>query len=152
MLLTELLSLERVKIPLRARTKDDLLQELVEAVSQGLPAAAADSILSAVRDREQVLSTGIGQGVAIPHGKTPVVDQLLMAAGVTAAPVDFDALDGEPVELCFVLVGPESAAGAHVKALSRISRLLRRASLRDALRAASTPDEFLRLVRDSEMA
>ena len=152
MLLTELLSLERVKIPLRARTKDDLLQELVEAVSQGLPAAAADSILSAVRDREQVLSTGIGQGVPIPHGRTPVVDQLLMAAGVTAAPVDFDALDGEPVELCFVLVGPESAAGAHVKALSRISRLLRRASLRDALRAASTPDEFLRLVRDSEMA
>ena len=152
MLLTELLSLERVRIPLRARTKDELLHELVEAVSQGLPETAAESILSAVRDREQVLSTGIGQGVAIPHGKTPVVDQLLMAAGVTAEPVDFDALDGEPVELCFVLVGPESAAGAHVKALSRISRLLRRASLRDALRAAATPDEFLRLVRESETA
>ena len=152
MLLTELLSLERVRIPLRARTKDELLHELVEAVSQGLPETAAESILTAVRDREQVLSTGIGQGVAIPHGKTPVVDQLLMAAGVTAQPVDFDALDGEPVELCFVLVGPESAAGAHVKALSRISRLLRRASLRDALRAAATPDEFLRLVRESETA
>ena len=152
MLLTELLSLERVRIPLRARTKEELLHELVEAVSQGLPEAAADSILAAVRDREQVLSTGIGQGVAIPHGKTPVVDQLLMAAGVTAAPVDFDALDGEPVELCFVLVGPESAAGAHVKALSRISRLLRRASLRDALRAAPTAHEFLRLVRESEAA
>ena len=152
MLLTELLSLERVRIPLRARTKDELLHELVEAVSQGLPEAAADSILAAVRDREQVLSTGIGQGVAIPHGKTPVVDQLLMAAGVTAAPVDFESLDGEPVELCFVLVGPESAAGAHVKALSRISRLLRRASLRDALRAATSPDEFLRLVRESEAA
>ena len=152
MLLTELLSLERVRIPLRARTKDELLHELVDAVSQGLPASAAGSVLSAVRERELVLSTGIGQGVAIPHGKTPVVDQLLVAAGVTAAPVDFDALDGQPVELCFVLVGPESAAGAHVKALSRISRLLRRTPLRDALRAARTPEEFLSLVRESELA
>ena len=152
MLLTELLSLERVRIPLHARTKDELLRELVEVVSQGLPASAADAVLAAVREREQVLSTGIGHGVAIPHGKTPVVDQLLMAAGVTARPVDFDALDGDPVELCFVLVGPESAAGAHVKALSRISRLLRRAPLRDALRAAATPEEFLRVVGESELA
>ena len=152
MLLTDLLSLDRVRIPLRARTKDQLLSELVDVVSRGLPARAAETVLLAVREREQVLSTGIGQGVAIPHGKTPVVDQLMMAAGVTAEPVDFDALDGEPVQLCFVLVGPESSAGAHVKALSRISRLLRRAPLRDALRAAQTPEDFLRLVRESETA
>jgi PTS system nitrogen regulatory IIA component len=151
-LLTELLSVDRVRIPLRAGTKDELLHELVEVVSQGLPAASADAIPAAGREREHVLRTGIGQGVAIPHGKTPVVDQLLMAAGVAARPVDFDALDGEPVELCFVLVGPESAAGAHVKALSRISRLLRRAPLREALRAAASPAEFLRLVRESETA
>ena len=152
MLLTDLLSLDRVRIPLRARTKDQLLAELVDVVSQGLPASAARAVLASVREREQVLSTGIGEGVAIPHGKTPVVDQLRIAAGVTAEPVDFDALDGEPVQLCFMLVGPESAAGAHVKALSRISRVLRRAPLRDALCAARTPDEFLQLVRDSETA
>lgn len=152
MLLTDLLSLERVRIPLRARTKEQLLAELVEVVSRGLPAAAAEAVLASVREREKVLSTGIGEGVAIPHGKTPVVDQLLMAAGVTDEPVDFDALDGEPVRLCFVLVGPDSAAGAHVRALSRISRLLRRAPLRDALRAARSPEEFLRLVRESETA
>lgn len=152
MLLTDLLSLDRVRIPLRARTKDDLLAELVAVVSQGLPASAAGRVLAAVREREQVLSTGIGQAVAIPHGKTAVVDQLRIAAGVTTDPVDFDALDGEPVRLCFMLVGPESAAGAHVKALSRISRVLRRAPLRDALLAAATPAEFLRLVRDSETA
>ena len=149
-LLTDLLSLDRVRIPLRARTKDDLLAELVEVVSHGLPASAAGRVLAAVREREQVLSTGIGQAVAIPHGKTSAVDQLRIAAGVTAEPVDFDALDGDPVRLCFMLVGPDSAAGAHVKALSRISRLLRRAPLRDALLAATTPAEFLELVRDSE--
>jgi mannitol/fructose-specific phosphotransferase system IIA component (Ntr-type) len=151
-LLADLLSLDRVRIPLRARTKDQLLSELVDAVSQGLPASAVPSILGAVRDRERVLSTGIGEGVAIPHGKTPVVDQLIMAAGVTAGPVDFDALDGAPVRLCFILVGPESAAGAHVKALSRISRLLRRVPLRDSLREAESREEFLRLVVESESA
>ena len=152
MLLTELLSLDRVRIPLRASTKDQLLHELVEVVSRGLPPLAAEAVLGAVQERERVLSTGVGQGVAIPHGKSPLLDQLRVAAGVTARPVDFDALDGEPVELCFVLVGPESAAGAHVKALSRISRLMRRAPLRAALVAARTPEEFLALVRDSETA
>jgi PTS system nitrogen regulatory IIA component len=151
-LLTDLLSLDRVRIPLRARTKDQLLHELVEVVSQGLPPHAADNVLAAVRERERVLSTGIGQGVAIPHGKTPVVDQLIVAAGVTETPVDFDALDGQPVQLFFLLVGPESASGAHIKALSRISRLLRRDPLRQALCEARSARSFLDVVQASEAA
>lgn len=152
MLLSELLSEDRVKVPLGSRTKDDLLRELVELATPSRDPAAVEAVLAAVRDRERELSTGIGAGVAIPHGKTPFIDQLVMAAGVAPAPVDFDALDGQPVELFFLLVGPESAAGAHVKALARISRLLRRDSLRAALRAARTPEEFLRVVRASEAA
>ena len=152
MLLSELLTAERVRVPLESHSKDALLRELVELAAAGRDPSVVDAILGSVREREQVLSTGIGSGVAIPHGKTPHVDQLVMAAGVCRAPVDFDALDGEPVELCFLLVGPESAAGAHIKALSRISRLLRRDSLRAALRAAGTGDDFLRIVRDSEAA
>ena len=104
----------------------------------------------AVLEREAVLSTGVGSGVAIPHGKTPVVDQLVMAAGVVRTPLEFDALDGEPVELFFMLVGPESASSAHVKALSRISRLLRREQLRSGLRASHTSHDFLDIVRASE--
>jgi mannitol/fructose-specific phosphotransferase system IIA component (Ntr-type) len=151
-LLSELLTAERVRVPLESLSKDALLRELVELAAAGRDPSVVDAILTSVREREQVLSTGIGSGVAIPHGKTPLVDQLVMAAGVCRAPVDFDALDGEPVELCFLLVGPESAAGAHIKALSRISRLLRRDTLRAALRAADTGDDFLRIVRDSEAA
>lgn len=150
MLLSELLSPERVKVPLAGRTKDELLRELVALAAPAGEPATADAILAAVRDREQELSTGIGAGVAIPHAKTPFVDQLVMAAGIAPEPVDFDALDGQPVQLFFLLVGPESAAGAHVKALARISRLLRRDSLRSSLRAARTPDAFLQVVRDSE--
>ena len=150
MLLSELLSEDRIKVPLGGQSKDDLLRELVDLVAPTAEPAAKDAILAAVREREQLLSTGIGAGVAIPHGKTPVVDQLLVAAGVAARPLDFDALDGQPVELFFLLVGPESASGAHIKALSRISRLLRREQLRNSLRAVKSRREFLDVVRASE--
>ena len=149
MLLSELLSADRVKVPLGSRTKNDVLRELVELVAARHGADAAP-ILASVQEREQVLSTGIGGGVAIPHGKTPAIASLVMAAGVSRDPIDFDALDGKPVQLFFLLVGPESAAGAHVKALSRISRLLRRDQFRAALVAAPTPEEFLHTVRSSE--
>jgi PTS system nitrogen regulatory IIA component len=151
-LLSELLSAERVKVPLGSRTKGDVLQELVDLVTRGRNGSDAAAILAAVRDREAVLSTGIGGGVAIPHGKTPYIDQLVLAAGVAPHPIDFDALDGKPVQLFFLLVGPESAAGAHVKALSRISRLLRREQLRLELLTAASPTDFLRAVRASEAA
>jgi mannitol/fructose-specific phosphotransferase system IIA component (Ntr-type) len=149
-LLSELLSAERVKVPLGSRTKADVLRELVELVTLGRDGADPEAVLASVRERETVLSTGIGGGVAIPHGKTSCIDQLVLAAGVAAQPIDFDALDGQPVQLFFLLVGPESAAGAHVKALSRISRLLRREPLRADLIAARTPEDFLKLVRLSE--
>lgn len=152
MLLSELLSADRVKVPLGSRTKDDLLRELVDLAIPNSDPSARDAVLGAVRERERELSTGIGAGVAIPHGKTTCVDELVMAAGVAPVPVEFDALDGQPVQLFFLLVGPESASGAHVKALARISRLLRRESLRNDLRAARSPHEFLDVVRASEAA
>jgi mannitol/fructose-specific phosphotransferase system IIA component (Ntr-type) len=96
----------------------------------------------AVVRREQELSTGIGFGVAIPHGKSPTVSALSMVAGVASAPVPFDALDGEPVRLFFMSVGPEAAAGQHVKVLSRIARLVRQESVREGLMHARTPEEF----------
>lgn len=150
MLLVELLSAERIRVPLGARTKEDVLEELVELAAHDHDATVRRAILAAVRERESVLSTGIGSGVAIPHGKTPIVDQLIVAAGVASTPVEFDALDGKPVEVFFLLIGPESASGAHVKTLSRISRLLRREPLRNSLRQAKSAEEFLGIVRSSE--
>ena len=152
MLLSELLAPERVQVALRGQAKDEILRELVELAVGERGAAIVDTVLGAVRDREAVLSTGIGGGVAIPHGKTPVVDGLVMAAGVAPVAVEFDALDAQPVELFFLLIGPESASGAHVKALSRISRLLRREPLRQQLRVARSTAEFLAIVRESEAA
>jgi mannitol/fructose-specific phosphotransferase system IIA component (Ntr-type) len=151
-LLTELLTPDRIRVPLSGRTKEEILEELVQLAARGYDREAVESTLTAVREREQVLSTGIGGGVAIPHGKTPALDQLIVAAGIASTAVDFDALDGRPVRLFFLLVGPESASGAHVKTLSRISRLLRREPLRSALAASTNAEDFLRVIQESEAA
>lgn len=150
MLLTDLVTVDRIKIPLRSTAKEMLLQELVDLLVANDGPEDKDDVLRAVREREAVLSTGIGNGVAIPHGKSSAIPALRMAAGLTQAPVDFDALDGQPVRLFFLLVGPETAAGPHIKALSRISRIVRKDTVRQRLLAARTPEEFLDALKEAE--
>jgi len=150
-LLSELLTPECIRIPLVSSSKDELLSELVGVVGKTAQVSDLNDVLRAVREREQVLSTGIGNGVAIPHGKSGALQSLVMAAGVTREPADFEALDGQPVRLVFLLVGPESAAGQHVKALSRVSRLLRRDSFRQRLIDAATAVEFFEIIREAEL-
>jgi fructose-specific phosphotransferase system IIA component len=149
-LLSELLNPQRVKVPLQGDSKEALLEELVGVLHAGGAVEDPAEVLRAVRAREEVLSTGIGSGVAIPHGKSNAAPELVMAAGVLPRPVEFEALDGEPVRLIFMLVGPESAAGAHVKALSRISRLVRREELRERLAACASAAEFLEVLIAAE--
>jgi fructose-specific phosphotransferase system IIA component len=149
-LLTELLSPERIRVPLQALDKETLLDELIAILNGNDQVEDLRAVSRAVRDREEVLSTGIGNGVAIPHGKSPGVSSLVLAAGVTAEPVDFEALDGQPVRLVFLLVGPEAAAGQHVKVLSRISRLLRRESFRNRLIDAASAEEFYDILAEAE--
>lgn len=148
--LTDLLTPDRIRIPLESRTKDELLRELVDVVSEGQQPAERAELLRAVRDREAVLSTGVGNGVAIPHGKSPLLPELRMAAGTASDPVEYDALDGQPVRLVFLLVGPETAAGPHIKALSRIARLIRHDDVREQLMRAKSAEEFLAALRHAE--
>jgi len=141
----------RIRVPLLGRDKQAVLSELVHLVTDG-SGGEFDDILRAVRAREAVLSTGIGYGVAIPHGKSPTLSDLRLAAGVADLPIGFASLDGQPVRLFFLLVSPESASGVHVKALSRISRLVRREPFRQHLLQARDADEFYRTLCDSERA
>jgi mannitol/fructose-specific phosphotransferase system IIA component (Ntr-type) len=101
-------------------------------------------------ERESVQSTGIGFGVAIPHGRSDAVRELSMVAGVSRYPVPFDAIDGEPVRLFFLIVGPEASAGLHVKILSRIARLVRRDAVRQQLLEAASADAFYHAILDAE--
>lgn len=150
MLLTELLAPSRVVLPLRGSTKPAVMRELLAAALPDAAPADLDAVMDALLARESVLSTGIGDGVAIPHAKTVRVDRLLMAAGVAARAVDYDALDGQPADLFFLLLGPESAPTEHVKTLGRLARVLRKPGLCDALRAARAPDDFVRTIADVE--
>ncbi len=151
MRLSELLTPDRVRIPLRATTKGDVLRELVDTAVGGNGDSAAE-VLSAVLQREREFPTGIGYGVAVPHGRTPALAGLVTVAGTTPEPVPYETVDGEPVRLFFLLAGPESTAGDHVKVLSRISRLVRREPVRQRLVAARSPEEFLRILSEAEVA
>ncbi len=150
MRLSELLTPARILIPLHATDKEGVLRELVDAAAGG-NGAPSDEVLGAILERERQFPTGIGYGVAVPHGKTPVLSALVVVAGTTPAPVPYETIDGAPVRLFFLLAGPESCAGAHVKALSRISRLVRREPVRDRLLSARTPDEFYRVLCEAEV-
>ena len=149
LLLTELLTPDRIKVPIEAGDKPGVIRELTQLLAQrsgGDPAR----ILAAVEEREQVLSTGIGYGIAIPHAKSATIHNLQLVCGSRPVGVSFDALDGEPVRLFFLLVGPEGAAGLHVKALSRIARVVRREAVREALLRAQTPAEFHQVLVEAE--
>jgi mannitol/fructose-specific phosphotransferase system IIA component (Ntr-type) len=139
--LSELLAPGSVVVPMAATDKRGAIAELAQRLAERCGGDYADVHRAVVR-REQELSTGIGFGVAIPHGKSPTVPELSVVAGVAPTPVPFDALDGEPVRLFFMIVGPEASAGQHVKVLSRIARLVRHEDVRERLLRARTPEEF----------
>lgn len=124
------------------------MRELVELLVGGN--GTAPDVLQAVLERERQFPTGIGYGVAVPHGKTPALAHLVAVAGTAPAPVPYETVDGEPVRLFFLLAGPESQAGAHVKALSRISRLVRREPIRARLLAARDAAEFYSILCEAE--
>lgn len=108
----------------------------------------ADEIHRAIREREAVLSTGIGHGIALPHARTPALASLEMAVGTTAGPVEFGAVDERPVRLVWMLAAPVSASGLHVRTLARISGLLRDDAVRERLVGAGSPQEFLARLRE----
>ena len=149
-MLSDLLSPERVKVPLASHSKDAVLRELVELAMPAAGPAALEHMVQAVLAREKLLSTGIGSGIAIPHGRTNATAEIVLAAGVAPTPIDFDALDGRPVSLFFLLVGPENAAGAHVRALGRISRILRNESVREDLAHATSSESFMQRLVGAE--
>jgi len=139
--LSELLTPNRIRVPLIASDKEGVLRELVDlAVADN--GVAAQEVLGAILERERQFPTGIGYGVAVPHGRTPGLSTLAVVAGTTEHPVPYETIDGEPVRLFFLLAGPEALAGLHVKALSRISRLVRQQPLRARLLAAKNAEEF----------
>jgi len=145
---SQLISLTRVRVPLEARSKAGVLRELVGLLVPPNSRQGAE-VLGAILERERQFPTGVGYGVAVPHAKTSALPALGLAAGTTTEPVDYQAIDGEPVRIFFLLVGP-AAAGPHVRAISRLSRLVRQEPVRAQLLAAATPAAFYRALCEAD--
>ncbi|MBI3330942.1 MAG: PTS sugar transporter subunit IIA [Candidatus Omnitrophica bacterium] len=149
----EFLDERAVTVDVTARqSKEEVIRELVGLLvgAGSIKERDVHKLVQILLKRESLGSTGIGQGVAIPHGKSDCVTKLIGAFGVSRAGVDFDALDGEPVTLFFLLVAPEDSAGPHLKALARISRLLKDKHFRDSLRAAKDEKTLVRIIREED--
>ena len=150
MKITDILVREGSILDLVATGKDDLLAELAGALSAAEPALERDSLLTVLREREALQSTGIGEGVAIPHGKIAGLDRLVATFARSTAGVDFESIDGQPTQLFFLLVVPEQSGGQHLKALARISRFFRDASFRGKLLEAGNLDEIFRAIEEED--
>src|SRR4051794_7795207 len=152
MRLTEILKPQNIKVPLESKVKTDAIGELVTLLSANGELTDAKRVLEAVLDREATRTTGIGNGLAIPHGKCPGVDTLVMAIGKTATPIDFQAIDGRPVTLIWLLGSPPDKTGQHIHALARISRLMTIDKFRQSVDNAKTPQELYDLIVQQENA
>ena len=132
------------------QSKEAVIQELVQLLvnAGAIKEKDVSRLVQILLKRESLGSTGIGQGVAIPHGKCDCVKDLVAAFGVCKTGIPFDSLDGEPVHLFFLLVAPEDSAGPHLKALARISRLLKDKHFRDTLRVAKDEHHLVKTLRD----
>ncbi|MFB3890789.1 MAG: PTS sugar transporter subunit IIA [Phycisphaerae bacterium] len=151
MLLTEILTPQRVKVPLESTTRDGVIAELVDLLGIA-DKAERDKVLAAVLERERIRTTGIGNGIALPHGKCAAVKELAMAVGKPAAPVDFQSVDGKPVTVIFLLVSPMDKTGPHIQALARISRLLSFDAVRHKINTAADAEQLFEAIKAQEEA
>jgi len=146
--ISALITPDRVVAHLKATSKKQALQELARraAAFTGLHERA---IFEVLLERERLGTTGVGHGIAIPHGKLPSLDRLYGLFARLDAPIDFDAIDEQPVDLVFLLLAPESAGADHLKALARVSRLLRDRAFCEKLRGSTNSDALYALLTDS---
>jgi fructose-specific phosphotransferase system IIA component len=141
MRLTEIISADCVKIPLASTDKRSAIAEMVELVAASGKLRDRDLMLQATLEREATRTTGIGNGLAIPHGKCTGVDHLVVAIGKPETPIDFESIDKRPVNLIVLLASPPDQTGPHIQALARISRLMNVEAFRQAMRAATNAQQ-----------
>jgi fructose-specific phosphotransferase system IIA component len=150
MRITDVLTEDLVLTGLKGNSKDDILEAMIDLVARSPRVSDREKVRTAIFDREQIMSTGVGNGFAIPHGKTDAVSDIVAAFAVTEEPIDYDSLDEKPVRLVFLLVGRDTLVGPHIKLLSRISRLMTKEEFRNRLLECATPAEALQLFRQEE--
>lgn len=152
MRIADFLCKKAITTNIKSVKKEDVIKELVDTLinSGEIEKRCRNKLIDALMARESLGSTAIGQGIAIPHAKTDCVDKLVAAFGLSKKGIDFDSLDGEPAHIFFLLVAPQDSAGPHLKALARISRLLKDKYFRDNLRAAADEKAIIKIISEED--
>lgn len=139
-----------ISFDLKGKTKNEIIEELVNLASRSKLVKDKDEVLKAVLEREKLVTTGVGYGVAFPHAKTKAIKGIVIAFGRSKTGIDFDAMDKKPVHLFFLIAAPEDAIGAHLNVMARLSYLMKSEKNRDTLMKISSPRELLELLDSVE--
>ena len=150
MKISDILTEDLVVAGLKGSSKNDIIDAMVDLVALSPKVLDREKVRGAILERERIMSTGVGNGFAIPHGKTDAVSEIVAAFAVTEEAIDYDSLDEKPVRLVFLLVGKDNLVGPHIKLLSRISRLMNKEEFRKRLLTTTSPAEIIDLFRQEE--
>jgi PTS system nitrogen regulatory IIA component len=151
MRILDFLSFEAINSSLEAASKEQVLEELVEPIAKSHPSMNKERLIKTLVERENLGSTGIGGGVAIPHGKFDGLSRLVASFGKSRRGIDFNSMDNKPAFLFFLLIAPKDSAGEHLKALARISRLFKDPLLKSSLQHATSAEEIYDILEDYDL-
>jgi fructose-specific phosphotransferase system IIA component len=146
----ELLDENFILTDFKSDEKEAVINELIDLYKENDKVNDIEKVRTAILDREKIMSTGVGKGFAIPHGKTNAVNDVIAAFGKTTRDIDYDALDGNPVHLVFLLVGRDDMVSKHIKLLSRISRLMNKDEFRERLVDSNSKEEIIKIFKEEE--
>lgn len=146
----DLVSLHTIKVPLEATTKKEAIDELIDLLAAAGLVSDAEDLRNVVWEREQQRSTGIGEGLAIPHAKCGCTDRLVMAIGLPAEPIEFDSIDRKPVRMIVLLASPPDRTGEHIQALGKISRIMNKPGFRERAFDVDSADALIALFEQEE--
>ena len=139
-----------INLNLKSKTKNEVIKELMKTMQESEKVTAPERALSGLFAREELGTTGIGKGVAIPHAKTDAVTDLLVGFGISREGINYGSMDEEPVKIFFIFLSPLSGNQEYLKILARISRLIREDKFRNSLLAADTPEKIIEIINNEE--
>ena len=150
MKISDILSTDVIAVNLDVTDKDDAIRKVIELAAKSNKILDKEKVSKTIFEREKLVSTGVGKGFAIPHGKTDSISDVVAAFAITKEPIDFYSIYGEPVRFIFMLIGKENLLNTHIKLLSRISRLMNKDEFRERLLEAVSPEEVHSIFKEEE--
>ena len=150
MKITDILNEDVVRVHLPGTTKTEIINAMIDLVATQSKVLDKEKVREAILERERIMSTGVGKGFAVPHGKTDGVSDIVGALAITDQPIDYQSLDEQAVRIVFLLIGRDNMVSPHIKLLSRVSRLMNKDEFRNRLLQAATPAEVIEAFRQEE--